>query len=445
MTLRRGSVLVSAALGAALTPLNSTMVAVALPALAAEFSSPAAAVTVFVVTGYLIATLVLSVPAGSVADRVGYTRALMWGRWLFLAGAVVGAVAPVLGIVVVGRLLMAMGGALINPTAMALLRVSMPPERRSRAFGTMGAVMGGAAAIGPGLGDWLTTEFGWRMLFAINLPLLAISWLAEPRVETPAATEPHASPPFDWSGSVLLGLALVGVTFATRVAAPLAYVCAAAGAAAFVALILHERRIERPVLNLSFFRRRGFVAGAGVIATQNLAMYSLLIQIPFLFGSGDEGAHLGLAIIAMTLTMAATSPIGGRLVEWAGMRAVVTAGGLVATAGVVGLTRLPPTAAPSDIAVWLLLVGLGLGLSTGPANAAAITAVPQHQSAMASATVSMLRYMGAIGGTVILSVAMAPGHPRPAFALWSFVASLVVSALLGLILPPLAGERLRQR
>jgi len=138
----RGSVLGSAALGAALTPLNSTMVAVALPALSEQFASPAAAVTVFVVTGYLIATLVLSVPAGSVADRIGYARALAWGRWMFAAGAVIGAVAPTLGVVVAGRLLMAAGGALINPTAMALLRIAMPEEKRSRAFGTMGAVMG---------------------------------------------------------------------------------------------------------------------------------------------------------------------------------------------------------------------------------------------------------------------------------------------------------------
>jgi MFS family permease len=439
----RASTLVSAALGAALTPLNSTMVAVALPALATQFSAPAAAVTVFVVTGYLIATLVLSVPAGSVADRVGYTRALMWGRWLFAAGSVIGTLAPTLALVVVGRLLMAMGGALINPTAMALLRISMPPERRSRAFGTMGAVMGGAAAVGPALGDFISTQFGWRMLFVINLPLLVISWLFEPRDEPAAASERHAPKPFDWPGSVLLGMALIAVTFATRTAAPLAYALAAGGAVMFIVLIVHERRIAAPVLNLSFFRLRGFVAGAGVIATQNLAMYSLLIQIPFLFGGGDEGSRLGLAIIAMTLTMAATSPLGGWLVEWIGVRAVVTAGGLLATAGVVGLTRLPLTARPLEIAVRLLLVGLGLGLSTGPANASAITAVPAHQSAMASATLSMLRYLGAIGGTVILSVTMSGGRgeARPALALWAFVAALVVSTLLGLVLPPLPGER----
>ena len=439
-------VVASAALSAALTPLNSTMVAVALPALAAQFSSSAGTVTVFVVTGYLIATLVLSMPGGSVADRVGYARALMWGRWLFVGGSIIGAFAPTLSLVVIGRLVMAMGGALINPTAMALLRISVPPERRSRAFGTMGAVMGGAAAIGPGLGGWMTAEFGWRMLFIVNLPLLVISWLLEPRGDAEAVVKQRQHPaPFDWPGSLLLAASLVGVMFATRVTVPLAYWCAAAGAIAGVALVLHERRIERPVLNLSFFRQRGFVAGAGVIAAQNLAMYSLLIQIPFLYGGSGDGSGLGLAIIAMTLTMAATSPLGGLLVEWVGMRAVVTAGGLVAAAGVVGLTRLALTASPSDIAPRLLLVGLGLGLSTGPANAAAVTAVPAHQSAMASATVSMLRYLGAIGGTVVISVAMSPGVASPAVALWSFVAALVLSAALGLLLPRGAGEPHRLR
>src|SRR5215213_2990732 len=114
---KRGSVLASAALGAALTPLNSTMVAVALPALSAEFGAPAATVTVFVVTGYLVATLVLQMPAGSIADRLGYARALTWGRWIFGAGAIAGALAPSLVAVVGGRLLMAAGGALIIPTA----------------------------------------------------------------------------------------------------------------------------------------------------------------------------------------------------------------------------------------------------------------------------------------------------------------------------------------
>ncbi len=390
--MKRGSVLASAALGAALTPLNSTMVAVALPALSVEFGAPASTVTLFVVTGYLVATIVSQLPAGSVADRIGYARALTWGRLMFGTGAAVGVLAPSLPVVVAGRLLMAAGGALIIPTAMALLRISYPAERRSRAFGVMGGVMGGAAAIGPALGAWMTAHFGWRSLFVINVPLLLLSWMLQPRVD--AEPTPARNRQFGYA---------------------------------------------------SLLRNRAFMAGAGVVSTQNLAMYSLLIQVPFLFGGSDGAdAGLGLAIIAMTLTMAATSPLGGWLVEWVGVKVVVAAGGLIGALGVAALGALPSAASAREVGMRLLLVGLGLGLSTGPANAAAITAVPQEQSAIASATMSMLRYLGAIAGTLILSAAFGTGEAagaRQHLALWVFVAALIVSAVRGATLPPLPGQR----
>lgn len=390
--MKRGSVLVSAALGAALTPLNSTMVAVALPALSVEFDARADRVTLFVVTGYLVATIVSQMPAGTVADRAGYARALSWGRWTFGLGAALGMLAPSLSMVVAGRLLMAAGGALIIPTAMALVRIAVPVERRARAFGIMGSVMGGAAAIGPALGSWMTEHVGWRSLFVINVPILLLSWMLQPRVAEERGT-------------------------------------GRGGQSGYLAL----------------FRNRAFVAGAGVISTQNLAMYSLLIQVPFLFGGGETAdAGLGLAIIAMTFTMAAMSPLGGWLAEWIGVKLVVAGGGLIGALGVVVLGTLPSSASPKEVGLRLALVGLGLGLSTGPANASAITAVPQEQSGIASATISMLRYFGAIAGTLILSVALAPGPEgaaRQHLALWAFVAALVVSAVLGVILPPLPGQR----
>jgi MFS family permease len=263
--------------------------------------------------------------------------------------------------------------------------------------------------------------------------------MLQPRVSMARGAGPPR--PFDWLGSVLIGVALLLVTFATRAQAPLAYALAIAGVVAFALLVVHERRVTAPVLNLTLFQSRGFTAGAGVIATQNLAMYSLLIQVPFLFGDGSgRDSALGLAMIAMTFTMAATSPLGGWLVEWVGVRAIVASGGTLAALGVIAVGALPPTASARAVGLRLLIVGLGLGLSTGPANASAISAVPQAQSAMASATVSMLRYLGAIAGTVILGFAFAAGADGDAshhVALWIFVAALAVSVALGLLLPPL--------
>jgi MFS family permease len=157
-----GRLLAAVAIAAALTPLNSTMIAIALPAMSAAFGVAAATITAWVVTGYLVAVMSFQIPAGTVSDRIGYGHALNLGRWLFLAGTAVGVIAPALAFVVTGRLLMAAGGALMVPTAMALIRVTVPPERRPSAFGAMGAVMGTAAALGPAVGGVLTAQFGGR-------------------------------------------------------------------------------------------------------------------------------------------------------------------------------------------------------------------------------------------------------------------------------------------
>lgn len=382
--------LVSAALGSALTPLNSTMIAVALPALGRDFAAPPSRVTLTVITGYLVATLIAQLPAGRVADRVGYVRALAWGRWLFVAGSLAGTFAPQLWVVVLGRLLMAAGGALIIPTTMALVRVAVPASRRSRAFGTLGAVLGGAAAIGPAVGAWVVAQFGWRSLFVINVPILLASAALQPRIE---------------AGAI--------------VARP-------SGAAVHSAL-----------------RTRGFLAGSGVIAIQNLAMYSLLILVPFMFGSrGGSESSLGFALLGMTATMAIVSPIGGWLVERFGGRAVVIAGGVIGTVGIVAVAQLSSGAIASAIGGRLLLVGLGLGLSFGPSQAVALTSVPAEQSGFASATISMLRYVGGIAATAILSYTMAAGAGEQA-SLWISAGAFVVSALLAALFPSMPSLRSR--
>ena len=443
MTSNPNFILVAAAIGASLNPLNSTMVAVALPALSAEFGASASSVTLSVVTAYLVATLISQVPAGSVADRLGYSRALGIGRLLFLVGALAGTAAPSLWVVVVARLVMAVGGSLNIPTAMALVRVAVPEDRRGRAFGTLGAVLAGAAAIGPAIGAWMSSHFGWRTLFLINVPMIAASyavqWLGGREI-MPATKRLSATAAFDWLGSLLIGSTLVLLTFATRAAAPLAWWLAGVGFVAGWLLIWHERRVPSPVLRLPLFGERAFVAGSGVIATQNLAMYSLLLFVPFLFGS-SSGAdpQLGLAIIAMTATMAATSPVGGWLADRFGARAVVFAGGLSGMLGVVGLMQLPRSSGAVAIGLRLLLVGLGLGLSTGPAQAAALRGVPVVHGGVASATVSMLRYLGAVVGTVVISYAVSDAagadDVRRRVALFIFAAAFALSAVLGALLP----------
>ena len=430
-----GRVLAASAVAAGLTPLNSTMIAVALPAMSAEFAAPAASVTVWVVTAYLIATIVCQMPAGNVADRIGYARTLTVGRWMFAAGAAAATFAPSLAFVIAGRLFMALGGTLMIPTAMALLRVAVPEERRPRAFGAMGAVMGGAAALGPALGGLLIARTSWRVLFLVNVPLTLLSWLLQPKAFGPPPPARRAGA-FDWRGSILLGASLVLFVLATRVGLPLSWAAAGGAVILFAALVAQARRTPSPVVDFTLFREPAFVAGAAIVALQNLAMYALLVQVPFLFGDGGGESRLGLAIMGMTASMAVMSPVGGRLAERIGSRATVVAGGLVGAAGIAWLIQLAPDASAVEIGARLLLVGVGLGLSTGPSQAAALTAIAPERSGMASAALSTLRYVGAVAGTAILGLALGAGGgetlARQHLALWVFAGAFLLSALSGL-------------
>jgi hypothetical protein len=220
---------------------------------------------------------------------------------------------------------------------------------------------------------------------------------------------------------------------ATRMPAPISYACGGGSVLLFLGLIAQERRVAAPVLDFTVFRARPFVCGASVIALQNLAMYALLVQVPFLFGAGG-GSRVGLVVMAMTATMAITSPIGGRVAERTGAAATVLIGGMAGAVGIAGLTQLPAPADAVQIGARLLLVGLGLGLSTGPSQAAALSAIDAGRSGMASAALSTLRYTGAIAGTAILGLALGNngGAAQPHIALWLFAGAFALSAASGL-------------
>jgi MFS family permease len=162
-------------LAASLAPLGSTMMAVAVPAIASDLGRGDTEITQWLVAGYLITNIALQSPGGKLGDLISHTRALLLGLALVAAGSVIGYALAELPALVVARVLMAAGGAATVPAAMAILRNSMPHEKRARAFGFFGACMGIAAAVGPLVGGALMRWLDWRAVFAANLPVIAIS------------------------------------------------------------------------------------------------------------------------------------------------------------------------------------------------------------------------------------------------------------------------------
>jgi EmrB/QacA subfamily drug resistance transporter len=409
------------ALTAILAPLNSTIIAVALPSIARAFDASPATATQWLVTAYLVVTIVAQSPAGKLADLWGTSRVLTLGRAAFGLGALLAAFSPSLLVLGAGRVLMALGAALSIPSVFAALRNSVPPERRGRVFGIFGAIMGAAAALGPVLGGVLTDAFGWHSVFVVNVPVVLLSFLLEPPVR---GERSNKTPHFDWLGSAILGVAVVLLVSAVNRTS----ILFALGAMVLLAIfVLRELRAGDPVLDVRLFARPAFAAGSSIVGLQNLAMYAMLFLLPF-FLIDRGAARTGRTLLLFTLSMVLASPVGGRLSDAIGARMVAFSGALISTAGAALFI------AQGELVASVILMGAGIGVSTSPAQASALGAVPASQAGVASGALSTMRYLGGVIGSGLVTVLAGGGLTRDV-RLYVFPAVLLVSGAAALVLP----------
>jgi MFS family permease len=386
------------ALSVALVPLNSTMLAVAMPAIARDLSVPSETLTQGLVASYLLVGIVLQSPGGKLGDGIGHGRALGLGQIVFALGAVVGFVGRSMLPLELARALMAAGGAVMVPSAFALVRSRAPAKAQAQAFGAFGAVMGIAAAIGPLVGGEIVGRLGWPSLFAVNAPpVLLAALLARSRVKEPK----RAMPRFDLIGSALLGAGLVLAVVGLR---SQRWATAAVGALALLLFFAWERRVANPVIDPSLFRARAFAMGVSVVGLQNLAMYALLFELPIVLARafGSDARTSGRVLVALTLAMVAGSMSGGRVVGRLGERRGALLGSSVAVVGML-LIAWRPLASAIDLLPGLGVLGLGIGLCTPAVQTASMGSIDRARSGMAAGVSSTGRYLGGVIGVGVVS------------------------------------------
>ena len=202
-------------------------------------------------------------------------------------------------------------------------------------------------------------------------------------------------------GSVLLGVGLVLAVLGLR-----SQRWAMVGAAVVVLVVFFswERRAANPVIDPSLFRIRAFAAGVSVVGLQNLAMYALLFELPLVLSRafGGDARTSGRTLLALTLAMVAGSLSGSRLVARLGSRGASLVGGAVALLGMVYVGWQTPTGA-GDLVPGLVLLGVGIGLSTPALQTAAMAAVDRRKSGMAAGVSSTARYLGGVIGVGVVS------------------------------------------
>lgn len=409
-----GVVVAAVALATMLAPLNSTMIAVALPHVMAEFGADVTGVG-WLVTSYLIAMAALQPVAGKLGDRLGRRRLILGGIAWFGVVSIGAATSAGLPSLLFFRVQQAIAGAIALPNGIALLRAVVPEERRAARFGLVGAAAALAAAAGPPLGGILVGFAGWRAMFCVNvlliLPALALGWWG-----IPASLPRKSSHPFDLIGAMLLPVGLIGIagllTYGPKSDPALALTLGLAFTVLAATLLRRELSHPDPVLQPRLFGIRDFSAANAAIALSNLAMYSTLLAIPILLlrRTGWTSAEAGLVLAVMSLGMVIFSPVGGRLADRLGRRGPTVAGLSLLVLGLVPLALGGGAITTRALLAGLALIGVGIGLSSAGLQAAALEAVGAQDAGVASGLFSTSRYLGSIVGSGALGGFLGPAR-----------------------------------
>ncbi len=345
-------------LAAALVPLNSTMIAVALPDIADDLDVTRGS-TGLLITVYLAVMLIGQPVAGRVTDIVGNRRMLVAALSGFAALSVAASLAGSFAFLVVARGIQAVFGAALMPSAQSLLQSSTIPARRGRNFGILGSLIGVGAAAGPVIGGLVTQLGGWNGVFLINLPIVVI-------VFAMISGLPGQSPSPRKTGS------------------------------------------KGPSI-FSLLRQRAFGAAFATQATATLAQYSLLLVTPLVLDErGWTAGEIGLALTALTAGIVLMGPIGGRLGDRHGRRRPVLTGTVLSGAAVVAAALLVDDSTAGFVAA-MGAFGFGFGLIMPGITTAALESVPQERAGSASGILSMSRYVGSIPASLLLATLVTDG------------------------------------
>jgi len=406
-------------IGSFMAPLDSSIVNIALPTLTKYFSVGITTVE-WVVMAYLLTTSALLLSAGRLGDMVGHKRIYITGFLAFTAASALCGFAGSIAQLVFFRVVQALGATCMMSTSPAILTDAFPPYERGKALGMIGVAVAIGLTVGPFLGGFLVSHFGWRWIFFVNIPIgLIVSALAFFILKEGTK---DASKRFDILGSATAFAALFSVLLALsmgnewgwRSALTLGFLATAAFFAAVFIMI--ESRVKEPMLNLALFKSRLFTA-ANISALINyVALFVVMIMVPFylLDVFKETSQRAGMVITAVPLATALIAPVSGTLSDKIGSRFLSSTGLAVIALALFGLSRTSAGAGIAPVAGLLAVMGLGSGMFQSPNSSAIMGSVPRHRLGVAAGMQATMRNTGMVLGVALSGAIVATFAPKGA-------------------------------
>ena len=413
----RWLLLMMVGLGLLLVTVDITILLTALPVLTHELHASAAE-GLWIVNAYPLFSTGLLLGAGTLGDRIGHRRMYLVGLVIFGLASLMAAYAASVAVLVLARVLQAVGASAMLPATLALIRVGFSDEReRALAISVWACLSLVGAILGPLLGGWLLGHFHWGALFLVNVPIIAVAWLGTWFV-APEQRNPNADP-WDLPSSVLALLALSSLVLTIKTATHppidlgLLGTALATGLVAGLAFVRRQRRLPHPLLDFSLFRNPAFAAGVlgAVSVTFTTGGVLLGVSQRFQWVAGYTPLQSGLLASVLFIGTLPSSILGGLWLHRIGLRRLIAGGLAVGALGMLVAAQALPWH-PSGLSAadeglgWLvaglLLAGLGLGATISVASTAIVESAPPHRAGMASSVEEVAYEFGALLSIALL-------------------------------------------
>ena len=391
MTRQQRLVLTIAILASLVAFLDGSVVNVALPAISKELGG-GLSTQQWVVDAYLITLGALILVAGSLSDVFGRVLVIRWGLWGFGLTSLLCAVAPTAEILIVGRGLQGIAGALLVPSSLALIMSAFRGAPQAKAIGSWTAWTSAAFIAGPVVGGLFVDLLSWRFVFAINLIPIALTLLLLVKIEH--AGERDHSMRIDFAGAVLAIIGVGAPVFALIEqsnfgwGSPIIWLSMGGGILAFVGFLWRQATAKQPMMPLALFRVRNFAVGnvATFFIYGALGMSGFILVVYLQQTGGWSATMAGVAALPVTIILMFLSSFFGGLSGKYGPRLFMGAGPIVA-----GIGHLLMLNVTEQVNYWwqllpgILLFGLGMAITVAPLTAAILGSISEKQAGIGSA------------------------------------------------------------
>jgi EmrB/QacA subfamily drug resistance transporter len=408
--------LVAVALGVMMVALDATIIAVANPAIQSHLHAPLADIQ-WVTNGYLLALAVILITIGKVGDRFGHKKVFvigMIGFALFSAAiGVSGSTAKSISLVIAFRVAQGVFGAMLMPTALAIMRETFPVEKLNKALGVWGSVVAGSTAAGPIVGGLLVQHVNWESCFYINVVVGALALVSTVLFvrETPSSP---AAQTFDVPGIALLSAGLFMLVWAMIKASSYGWSSGRTvgfflGAAAALALFaIWETHATQPLLPLRLFRSVSLSVGTILTILLMFALFGSLFFMTFFMENvhGMDPVMTGVRLLPLTGSLIIMAPLAGLIITKVGPRVPMAIGLVISAGGLFGLSRLGAVSGPNDTILWFVLIGVGGGPVLVGGAEVIIGNASLELAGVAGGLTSTALQIGGVLGTSVLGAVM---------------------------------------